>query len=142
MKDQNDSPSVPTGYKLTEVGVIPEDWEVKSIAELGAIKTGPFGTLLKASEYSGTVGVPLISVGEVGPGAFKVKEHTPRVPENVVRRLPQYVLQTGDIVFGRKGAVERSALVTKNENGWFLGSDGISVRPHALCFPPYLARVS
>jgi type I restriction enzyme S subunit len=128
-----------TGYKQTEVGVIPEEWEVKSIAELGVIKTGPFGTLLKASEYSGTEGVPLISVGEVGAGAFKIKEHTPRVPKEVVRRLPQYVLRTGDIVFGRKGAVERSALVTENENGWFLGSDGISVRPHALCFPPYLA---
>ena len=133
------APSLPPGYKQTEVGVIPEEWEVKSIAELGVIKTGPFGTLLKASEYSGTEGVPLISVGEVGAGAFKVKEHTPRVPKEVVRRLPQYVLRTGDIVFGRKGAVERSALVTENENGWFLGSDGISVRPHALCFPPYLA---
>jgi type I restriction enzyme S subunit len=61
-----------TGYKQTEVGVIPEEWEVKSIAELGVIKTGPFGTLLKASEYSGTEGVPLISVGEVGAGAFKI----------------------------------------------------------------------
>ena len=31
MKDHNDSPSVPTGYKLTEVGVIPEDWGVSQV---------------------------------------------------------------------------------------------------------------
>ena len=40
------------GYKQTDVGVIPSDWEVKSVRDLGQIKTGPFGTLLKADEYS------------------------------------------------------------------------------------------
>ena len=97
--------------------VIPDGWTVQSIREIGQIKTGPFGTLLKASEYSGTDGVPLISVGEIGAGQFKVNEHTPRVPAIVIRRLPQYVLRTGDIVFGRKGAVDRSALVTEAEDG-------------------------
>jgi type I restriction enzyme, S subunit len=130
---------VKPGYKQTEVGIIPEEWYVKSVRDVGQIKTGPFGTMLKAKEYSGTEGVPLISVGEVGPGTFKVTEHTPRVPDAVVRRLPQYVLRSGDIVFGRKGAVERSALVTDAEDGWFLGSDGISIRPQRACYPPYLA---
>jgi len=130
---------LPKGYKQTEVGVIPEDWDTKSVRELAQIKTGPFGTLLKASEYSDKEGVPLISVGEIGAGRFKVTEHTPLAPITVVRRLPQYVLRTGDVVFGRKGAVERSALVTENENGWFLGSDGIAIRPREGCYPPYLA---
>ena len=133
------SETVKAGYKQTEVGVIPAEWEVKSVYEIGQIKTGPFGTLLKANEYSVNDGVPLISVGEVGQGCFRITEHTPRVPERVVRRLPQYVLRTGDIVFGRKGAVERSALVTEAEDGWFLGSDGISIRPSGQHYPPYLA---
>jgi type I restriction enzyme S subunit len=127
------------GYKQTEVGIIPEEWDVKSVHELAQIKTGPFGTLLKAREYSGSDGVPLISVGEIGVGTFKVTEHTPRAPDAVVRRLPQYILRTGDVVFGRKGAVERSALVTETEAGWFLGSDGIAIRPRGGCYPPYLA---
>lgn len=128
-----------SGYKHTEVGVIPEVWEVKSVRNLGEIKTGPFGTLLKAAEYSGNDGVPLISVGEVGAGCFRINEHTPLVPDVVVRRLPQYVLRQGDIVFGRKGAVDRSAFVTEHEDGWFLGSDGISIRPSKESYPPYLA---
>lgn len=127
------------GYKQTEIGVIPQDWEMKSIRDFASIKTGPFGTLLKADEYSGSEGVPLISVGEVGIGRFRITENTPLVPDKVVRRLPQYVLRAGDIVFGRKGAVDRSALVTQSEDGWFLGSDGISVRPTVKCHPPYLA---
>ncbi|QDT32060.1 restriction endonuclease subunit S [Thalassoglobus polymorphus] len=127
------------GRKQTDVGVIPEDWSVKAVNEIAQIKTGPFGTLLKASEYSGDEGVPLISVGEIGAGIFKISDRTPLVPNEVVRRLPQYLLKAGDIVFGRKGAVDRSALVTDNEDGWFLGSDGISIRPQSDCHPPYLA---
>ena len=110
----------------------PEDWKSMTLGELlagtgGSIKTGPFGTILKASEYS-TEGVPIISVGEVGYGSLRVSESTPRAPHQVVERLPEYRLRSGDIVFGRKGAVDRSAWVTPREDGWFLGSDGIRLR--------------
>ena len=130
---------VKPGYKQTEVGVIPEDWDAKSIHDFAVIKTGPFGTLLKAAEYSGSNGVPLISVGEIRSGFLKISEHTPRVPENVVRKLPQYVVRKGDIVFGRKGGVERSALIRDEEDGWFLGSDSISIRPSKQNHAEYLA---
>lgn len=93
----------------------------------GSIKTGPFGTTLKANEYSET-GVPIISVGEVGYGSLILRRDTPCAPAEVTERLPEYLLETGDIVFGRKGAVDRSAWVKESENGWFLGSDGIRVR--------------
>lgn len=97
----------------------------------GSVKTGPFGTTLKANEYTDQ-GVPLISVGEVGYGSLRLHQTTPRVPREVVDRLPEYVLQNGDIVFGRKGAIDRSAIVKPQQSGWFLGSDGIRLRlPHS-----------
>ncbi|HEX7476639.1 MAG TPA: restriction endonuclease subunit S [Polyangiales bacterium] len=129
----------PRDYKTTEIGSVPREWDVKTVREFASIRTGPFGTLLKADEYSGREGVPLISVGEIGLGAFRISEDTPLVPDVVVRRLPQYVLRAGDVVFGRKGAVDRSVLVRPAQEGWFLGSDGISVRPSAGCHAPYLA---
>ncbi len=108
------------------------EWHSTTIGALlalegGSVKTGPFGTTLKAYEYSNQ-GVPLISVGEIGYGSLRIHEKTPRVPREVVERLPEYLLQTGDIVFGRKGAVDRSAIVKTEEAGWFLGSDGIRLR--------------
>jgi type I restriction enzyme S subunit len=127
------------GYKQTEVGVIPKDWTVKSVHEFATVQTGPFGTLLKAAEYSLRDGVPLISVGEIREGSLKITDHTPRVSDMVTRRLPQYLLKCGDIVFGRKGGVERSALIRKAQDGWFLGSDGISIRPSQDCHSEYLA---
>ncbi|MDP2816268.1 MAG: restriction endonuclease subunit S [Rectinemataceae bacterium] len=119
---------VKPGYKLTEVGVIPEEWDVSTIKSLAAITTGPFGTLLKASEYSSQQeGVPVISVGEIQQGYIKTSPRTPFVGDKVIKRLPQYILSTGNIVFARKGGVDRSAVISCKENGWFLGSDGISL---------------
>ncbi len=113
------------------------NWEQTTIGEIlarwgGSIKTGPFGTTLKASEYS-ALGVPLISVKEIGYGDFRVDDKTPRVGKAVTDRLPEYLLQTHDIVFGRKGAVDRAALVTSSQEGWFLGSDGIRLRLPKEC---------
>jgi type I restriction enzyme S subunit len=126
-------------YRNSEVGLIPAEWELRSVGRFAAIKTGPFGTLLKASEYASGDGVPLISVGEIRDGFLKVLEHTPRVEPIVTRRLPEYLLREGDIIFGRKGGVDRSAIVLAHQDGWFLGSDGISVRPGSDCHSPYIA---
>jgi type I restriction enzyme S subunit len=122
------------------------DWgDQQTIGELiaregGSIKTGPFGTTLKASEYTDE-GVPLISVREIGHGRFHIDSRTPRVSTAILQRLPEYILQDGDIVFARKGGIERCALVGKKESGWFLGSDGIRLRPPKSCDSRFLAYV-
>lgn len=81
----------------------------------------------------------MISVGEIREGFVRITDHTPRVPKEVTRRLPQYLLQKGDIVFARKGGVERSALIRQPQEGWLLGSDGISIRPSKDCHYEYLS---
>ena len=108
------------------------EWSATTIGSLleddgGEIKTGPFGTKLKASEYS-DMGVPVVSVGEVQLGRIVLHDKTPKVGTDITDRMPEYVLREGDIVFGRKGAVERSARVVQKQDGWFLGSDGIRLR--------------
>ena len=108
------------------------EWPVVTLGELienkeAFLQTGPFGTALKAAEYSKS-GVPLISVREIREGYIHIGNETPRVDEHTTKRLPKFVLRKGDIVFGRKGGVERNALITEAENGWFLGSDGIFLR--------------
>ncbi|WP_409420817.1 restriction endonuclease subunit S [Pseudaeromonas sp. ZJS20] len=104
----------------------------------GSIKTGPFGTALKASEYV-QIGVPLISVREIGHGVLHIDNKTPRVCEATLSRLPEYILQEGDIVFARKGGIERCALIRSQQAGWFLGSDGIRLRPPESCDARFIA---
>jgi type I restriction enzyme S subunit len=108
------------------------------VSENAGIKTGPFGTALSASEYT-KIGVPVISVGEIGYGVFRLRAETPRVGAPTTSRLSEYLLQKGDIVFGRKGAVDRSAWVSDDQIGWFLGSDGIRIRPRSAVSSRFLS---
>lgn len=91
-----------------------------------AIKTGPFGTQLKASEYV-EHGTPVLNVRNLGFATVNT-EKLEMVSDETLERLSAHKLMTGDIVFGRKGAVERHAYISEVENGWMQGSDCIRLR--------------
>lgn len=89
-------------------------------------KTGPFGTQLKASDYV-EHGTPVINVRNIGFGTNKPDKLEYLAPDTV-QRLSSHLLQAGDIVFGRKGAVERHVLIRSEQNAWFQGSDCLRLR--------------
>lgn len=90
------------------------------------IKTGPFGTQLKAAEYV-EHGTPVLNVKNLGYSTV-VKNKLDRVGSATLERLNVHILHRGDIVFGRKGAVDRHAYIGSDEEGWMQGSDCIRVR--------------
>lgn len=90
------------------------------------LQTGPFGTQLKASYYSDH-GTPVINVRNIGYRILN-PEKFEFIPEDVKSRLSRHLLIPGDIVFGRKGAVDRHLLVTNSHNDWLQGSDCIRMR--------------
>lgn len=90
------------------------------------IQTGPFGTQLKASDYV-EVGTPVINVRNIGYGCLK-PEKFEFVNEETIERLAAHVLMPGDIVFGRKGAVDRHLYVNEEQANWVQGSDCIRLR--------------
>jgi type I restriction enzyme S subunit len=94
-----------------------------NIAEL---QTGPFGTMLQASEYKPS-GIPVIAVQDIGQNRFNT-EKLNYIDDTTVKRLERYKVQKDDIIFGRKGAVDRRAIVTDKEVGWIQGSDCIRLR--------------
>ena len=99
---------------------------VRALKEFSTLKTGPFGTQFKASEYV-PEGIPVINVKNIGYGDI-VKDNLDYISERTRDRLSEHVLQRGDIVFGRKGSVDRHCLISEVEEGWFQGSDCLRVR--------------
>jgi type I restriction enzyme S subunit len=89
-------------------------------------KTGPFGTQLKASSYT-EHGTPVINVRNIGFGTIK-PDKLEYLGEDTVQRLSSHLLRVNDIVFGRKGAVERHVLIRPEQNNWFQGSDCLRLR--------------
>jgi len=66
---------VPTGYKQTEVGVIPEEWEVKPLGEVATIATGNTPPTCDASNY----GDEYLFVGPVDMGDAKFISKTEKM---------------------------------------------------------------
>ncbi len=122
----NSASQVPDGYKLTEVGVIPEDWDVVSIGDISDVKTGPFGSALHEKDYVDN-GTPIITVEHLGDhGVDHIK--LPMVSDEDKKRLKSYVLSTGDIAFSRVGSIDRNALIRDAENGWLFSGRLLRVR--------------
>ncbi len=101
------------------------------------LKTGPFGTQLKASDYIKS-GTPVINVRNIGLGCIK-PDKLEYISNETRDRLASHILRSGDIVFGRKGAVERHVFVRKQQDGWFQGSDCLRLRFHGGRIEPLFA---
>jgi len=115
------------GYKNTEVGVIPEEWEVMELCQIADVKTGPFGSALHAGDYVIT-GTPIITVEHLKE-RFITHENLPLVSEVDKGRLKSYLLKTNDIVFSRVGSVDRNAIVTEKEDNWLFSGRLLRLRP-------------
>ena len=100
--------------------------KVMTLGEIAVFKTGPFGTQLSASEYV-TDGTPVINVRNIGYGEI-ITSDLEFISHTTAERLHEHVLQDGDIVFGRKGSVDRHAYIDDRYTGWIQGSDCIRVR--------------
>ena len=99
-----------------------------------SIKTGPFGTQLKAAEYQES-GTPVLNVKNLGFGSVSSAK-LDHVGADTVERLRIHLLKKGDIVFGRKGAVDRHAYIDDESDGWMQGSDCIRLRVEADTINP------
>ena len=99
---------------------------IAKLNDIGELKTGPFGTQFSASEYV-SEGIPVINVKNIGYGSI-IETGLDHVSKNTLGRLSEHKLKEGDIVFGRKGSVDRHCLIRREQNGWMQGSDCIRVR--------------
>ena len=108
-----------------------EDWEWEPLGEVcrrggGDIQTGPFGSQLHASDYV-AVGVPSIMPQNISQDRVDVGGIA-RITPSDAERLSRYLVKPGDIVYSRRGDVERRALITERESGWLCGTGCLRVR--------------
>lgn len=116
-----------TGYKQTEIGLIPEDWEVKSLDKVGVFSKGK--GISKTESNSGEI--PAIRYGEL-----YTKHH------NVIRNYYSFInqkvakesvrLKQGDILFAGSG--ETKAEIGKSVA--FLGSEEVYVGADIVLLSP------
>ncbi len=93
--------TIAPGYKQTEIGIIPEDWNAKSIGEDIDLLTGfPF----PSSKYSAS-GIKLLRGSNIKRGKTDWEEDITQYWEKVTFDLQKYVLDEGDIVIAMDGSL-------------------------------------
>ncbi len=109
----------------------PDDWMLATLGEYldstgGSIQTGPFGSQLHASDYV-EVGSPSVMPKNISVEGINTDDIA-KVSDDDMQRLSKYHLESGDIVYSRRGDVEKCALVKEQEAGWLCGTGCLRVR--------------
>ncbi len=104
-----------SGYKMTEVGVIPEDWEVKELSSISEIKSGkrlPKGSLVTSSKTP----YPYIRVIDMNMGYLNLSDIM-YVPENVQPMISKYIISKNDIYISVAGTLGLVGKIPKELDG-------------------------
>ena len=106
------------------------EWQDTTLEEIcipGGIQTGPFGSQLKASEYTEN-GIPIIMPKDLVGNQIR-HSNVSRISPKKADELKRHIVKKGDIIFGRRGEIGRCALITSAEEGWICGTGSLRVRP-------------
>ncbi|MCX2841298.1 restriction endonuclease subunit S [Microbulbifer thermotolerans] len=98
------SPACPPGYKLTEVGVIPEDWDVSPLSRMTSLMTNGFVGTAKTHYTDSHDGITYIQGYNVEENSFNfngIKRVTPEFhkknSKSCLREGDVLMVQTGDV---------------------------------------------
>lgn len=125
------------GTKQSELGEIPEDWEVVYFDQLKdqkdnwAITGGPFGSNLKASDYTEN-GIRVIQLQNIGDGVFKNDDfvYTSKIKAN---ELISCNIYPDEIILSKMGdPVARACLIPHIHDRYVMCSDGIRLKVNNL----------
>lgn len=112
---------VKPGYKQTDAGVIPEDWEVSTLGQLGAWKGGGTPSMRNPAFWTDE-GIPWISSGEVKSST--IADASLHITEEAISGSSTTTLPIGSIiVVVRSGILRKYLPVAQNTNPVAINQD-------------------
>ena len=122
------SEDVPPGYKRTEVGVIPEDWDLIRLGDLGTFSKGQ--GIKRDQAMSGEI--PCIRYGEIYTDHNDVvRKYSSRISREVANTSKP--LRYGDLLFAGSGETKEEigkAVAFVGGAEAYAGGDIVILRPH------------
>ena len=119
---------VKPGYKLTEVGVIPEDWRVSTLGKTCAFENGDRGKNYPSGASFAPNGVPFVNAGHLTEGRIRLSELN-YISKESFDRLGSGKLMPGDILFCLRGSLGKFGVVGPDLCEGAIASSLIIVRP-------------
>ena len=103
------------------------EWRECKLGDFAEIQTGPFGSQLHAADYV-DVGIPSIMPTNIGNRLEVRTDSIACIKETDAKRLEKYLIKENDIVYSRRGDVEKCAFITSEQSGWLCGTGCLRVR--------------
>ena len=107
----NDSPPIRQGYKWTEVGVIPEDWETQRLDAICSVYSGGTPSTARHDFYGGHI--PWITSGDLN--ARRITEVSNYLTQAGFDSSAAKMVESGDLVVALYGATAGVVAVTEIE---------------------------
>lgn len=127
--------AVKPGYKQTEVGVIPEDWDVRTCSRIS--KTITVGIVVRPTQYYQKQGVPALRSANIRENTLDTSELI-YISKQANALLAKSQVRSGDVVTVRTGYPGTSAVVPDE----LAGANCIDIlitRPAESVVPAFLA---
>ncbi len=119
--------------------MVPNGWKLTSLGEVcsGSLQTGPFGSQLHAHEYTDE-GVPVLMPKDLINYRAN-NESAAKIPEHRADDLKKHALQSGDLLFSRRGDVARFALIESDYPRSLCGTGCLKATPNKAHSPLFLS---
>lgn len=127
---------IPLGYKLTELGIIPEDWDVKKLGDIAHV------TKLAGFEYSNYFnsykdGGEIIVLRGTNITHNKLDlSDTRNIPRSTSNKLPRSKLSKDDLVFAYVGTIGPVFLIDKDDS-YHLGPNTCKITAQGCLVPTF-----
>ena len=102
------------------------NWTTAKLGDVSTIITGPFGSQLHQSDYV-SEGIPIVMPQNIADRKINY-DSINHISEEDAQRLKRYRTQTNDILYARRGDVEKHAFITEKESGVYCGTGCLRVR--------------
>ena len=104
-----------------------EEWKEYKLGEISDIQTGPFGSQLHQKDYV-PLGTPCIMPTNIGNRLNIDTTNIAHVKGEDVIRLQRHCVKEGDIIYSRRGDIEKCAYILPVNEGWLCGTGCLRIR--------------
>ena len=132
---------IPQGYKQTEIGVIPEDWNCTQTQDyIKDISMGPFGSDIKVDNFV-SEGVPVLNGMNVSECKL-IDKFDHFVTDAKANSLKKAVAVSGDIVITHRGTLGQVSYIPKTAKyqRYVISQSQFRVRFSDAIYPDYIVR--
>ena len=100
MKEKNTTQTAENGFKETEIGLIPIDWDIDKLGKYCEVFSG---NAFKSSDFA-EKGVLIVKIGNLQDGTIVVDNRTNYYPKTIDESLKKFVLKKEDVLIALTGA--------------------------------------